>query len=779
MGKILKPVSKISGIYGQPGEERVSQFLAENLSDQYVILNSPRLFYHGATYDIDHIVIGPNGIFVIETKNMQGTILGGMMGNWVQERNRTGRHRKVKIGNPANQANHYSKVVRSYLGSRVAYETGRKINFRIYPIVVFVHDEIDLSRMDYTKPGMIGRVKVLKLNDIVDFISTREGGSHLTEDIEQFAGLLVPEDQRDQTTYFSMDMLQEFTDKKSGRYEILEEIGRGNFGVVFRAFDYKMDEEIAIKKLPRQNQNSPNAVNRFYREAQIASALQHENIVSVYDYYEKSGEHYIVMEMVEGQTLEEYVKSNVISVDESLRIMSDVCRALSYAHEKHVIHRDLKPSNILISSSGEIKVTDFGIAKLTSSTDLTLDGTGAGTPVSMAPEQITGGAVTEKSDIFALGNLLYYLTTGRMPFDGEHLGEIVHRIAHLNPVPPRHLNAQITPDLEAVILKALEKSPEDRFDNVSVLLQTLEELTESGHMTLRINRKRWLKYIPAVLRPTFRSERKLFAFITVTSLIIFIGILGYQVYRDSRQLVQEAVLTKQYGFNNENLRLLFDNPKLYMGLPVNLVGRVDKIIRVNENNTQFSVIINPNGGPENRNIIVSYYKPNFSLQFTSYIKITGSLQNTVRTPENEQTPIVIADKVEAIADPWSILAPSQFTVYPNNTVRQNSKVVHLEKVEFAEQETRLFVRLRNEGNSDDILVLAHPLGEQGTKEFREMSGSYRTALPPTIQLQPYQEARAIVFLEPLNRKKNYAAIVLGSSNDILMGQQPYTFNITW
>lgn len=779
MAQVLKQVSKISGVYGQPGEERVSQILAENLPEQYVILNSPRICYHGATFDIDHIIIGPNGIFVIETKNMQGKIFGGIMGNWVQERKRTGKNRRVKIGNPANQVSQYGKAVKAYLGSRVAYQTGKKYNLKIYSIVVFVHDEVDLTKMEYVRPGYIGRVKIVRADELVDHIVRREGSEYSAEDIARFADVLVPAEQRDQTVYISLDNLKEFENKSGGRYEIFEELGRGNFGVVFRGFDYKLDQEIALKKLPLGSQSDQNAVSRFYREAQIASGLHHDNIVGVYDYYEDAGEYYIVMELIEGQTLEEYARGKKLSVGEALKIIRDISQALVYAHQNEVIHRDLKLSNIMISSNGQIKVTDFGIAKLTNATDLTLEGTTAGTPASMSPEQITGTPVTEKSDLFSLGVMFYYLVTGKMPFAGEHLGEIVRKITYLEPVPPRKINPEISADLEFVILKALEKNPEERFENAAQFLRAVEELLEEGRLLTSPAGKRWLRYVPRFMIPLVKSPRKLFSTITVASLIIFVGILGFQVYVDSRQLSQEALLTKQYGFTNQNVQMLLENPKLYMGLPVNIVGRIDKIIRIDSNHTQFSLKVNSDGQTGAQDLVVSYNQPHSNMQFSSYIKISGSIQNTIKTPENSQTPLIIADKVEAIADPWSMLAPAQYTIYPGKTVSQSGKSVTIDKVEFAEQETRLFITVRNDGPADDVLLLSNPVAYQANRQFTELGGSYRISLDPAIQLQPKQEAKGVVFLQPLDRRKNSATFVLGSNNDILMGQEPYTFEINW
>ncbi len=780
MGNVLKKVSIISGVYGQPGEEKVSGFLAENLSDRYVILNSPRIYYHGATYDIDHIVIGPNGVFVIETKNMQGQIHGGMMGNWVQERRKSGKHRRVKIGNPANQVHQYAKVVKSYIGSRWAYENNNKMNIRVYPVVVFVHEDTDLSEMEFTKPGYIGRVKILELPELVDFINRREGAEYTDEEVRGMAELVVPPDQRDQTVYYSVDKLREFNENAADRYEIFEEIGRGSFGSIHRGFDFKLDREIAVKRVSLLNRSESSTISRFYREAQIASELKHKNIVGVYDYYEKSGELNIIMEYVEGRSLDEYVKSSDISVTEAFGIMREICSGVLHAHQKQVIHRDLKPSNILISNDGDIKVTDFGIAKIKNSTKLTMEGTGAGTPIIMAPEQIAGKPVTEKSDIFALGVLFYYLVTGRLPFDGEYIGEIVKKISHIEPEPPEHYNEELTADMKSIIMKALEKNPDDRFKDVAEMLNAIDEILQTGRLAVKVGRKSWLRYLPGPVRVAFRSERKIFTTITLISLLVFTGILAVQGYKDSRQLSQDVLLTKQYGFNNENLQLLFDNPKLYMGLPVNLVGRIEKLVKIDENSTQFTVSVRVGGQAETRDIIVSYNRPHSALQFSNFIEITGSIQHVTKVNGNEEIPLIVADKVEGTEDPWSMLAPAKYTFYPDKTVTQSNKVVHLEKIEFAERETRLYIRMKNTGTADELLVLTNTVGKQAGREFKELKNSYYgQEFPSIVQLQPNQEARGVIFLEPMDSQQGAAMIIMGSTNDVLMGQDPYVFDIEW
>lgn len=778
VGRVLKPVSKISGVYGQPGEEKVSQLISEQLSDDFVILNSPRIYYHGATFDIDHIVIGPNGVFVIETKNIQGSISGGIMGNWVQEKTRSGRSKRIKLGNPANQVNQYGKVVKSHLGSRLVYETGKKLNIKIYPIVVFVHKDINFSKMDFTKPGYVGHIKVSRIGELIDFIKRHEIVLYTKEDVDLFAQLLVPENQREQTTYFSLDKLQDYTGGNVNRYEIFEELGRGSFGIVFKGFDYKLDKEIAVKKLPLQNQNDSNVVNRFFREAQITSSLSHDNIISVYDYYEKSGEYYIVMEMVEGPTLEQYIRENQISVSEALGIFKDIASALAYAHEKQVIHRDLKPSNILIDSNGMIKVTDFGIAKLVNASNLTMDNTSAGTPIIMSPEQIKGKGVTYKSDIFALGVVLYFLLTGKMPFDGEHVGEIVHKITHLEPIEPSKLNNEISADLEFIILKALAKRPEDRFEDVNKLSLAIDELIATGRFNERTFFTKLSRYIPKSLRPFVGTERKLYTVITVLSLAVFLGLLGFQSYRDSRQLSRGLIQTNQFGFTNENISQLFENPIFFTGLPVNLVGRIEKVIAIDQNSTQFSLVIHVEGETKDRSVIVKISQPHFEIPFTRNIEVTGSVQGQLQKL-GEKIPVVIADKISPMEDPWSVLAPSLYTIYPNKIIKRNKKVIKLEKIEFSEHETRLYVRLLNDGTSYETFVLNKPVAKQGIRQFKGLPNNYEISDEQIFQLQPQQEFADIIFLEPLDRKITSAVITLGSGNNELNGQQPYVFSVNW
>lgn len=786
MATVLKQVSKISGIYGQPGEEKVSATLEEKLPGDFVVLNSPRISYHGATVDIDHVVIGPNGIFTIESKNMQGTITGGLMGNWVQERKRSGKGRRVKIGNPASQVSHYAKILKSYLGGKYAHEYNTKISIKIYPIVVFVHQDTDLLGMDYTKPGFVGRVRILTMEELIPFICSREGANYSLEDIDRLAKLTIPPDQRDQTSYFTAEMLTEARDRFTQRYEIYEEIGRGNFGVVYRGFDFKLDREVAIKKMQYSHKNDPEAIQRFFREAQITSRLLHENIAAVYDYYEEDNDYYLIMEYIDGFTLQDFVEKCQPDFHEVCQVIDGVAAAVQHAHEHHVIHRDLKPANILITPEMKVKVTDFGIARLTESTSLTQSLQSLGTPSTMSPEQIKGEEVDERSDIFGLGVLLYFLSTGEMPFQGEHLGEVVHRVLHHIPQPPYKLNPEIPMTLEEVTLKALEKNKNDRYQQVAEFRSALAEvinftenasITETGVFT-RLRRQQWVRRLPRFMQNMLRSDRLLFKTVVVVTLTVFLALFGYQAYRDSRQATTDYLQTKQYGFTNENIKTLFENPRIYEGIPVNIVGRIEKMIKLTDSTTLFSLTVETAGKTSYRNILVSYNEPHFTLQYATYIRVAGSIQAPDKNT-SDKAPFILADKIEPIDDPWTVFAPTRFTLRPNKTLNYNGQIVQLDKIEFSDTETRMFIRVRNETPNKSLFILSEPRGQQGNQAFKELPNRYGVYSQAALQLLPMQEAREVIFLEKADPAKKTLTFTLGEENELLTQQKPFIFNITW
>ncbi len=272
--------------------------------------------------------------------------------------------------------------------------------------------------------------------------------------------------------------------KTIARYEIIDELGHGAMGSVFRAKDPAMDRIVALKTILTANlvsDQSGEFRQRFYREARAAGALAHPGIVPVFDVGEHEGMPYLVMEFVKGQTLASAMKTGErASLDRVCEIGQQIADALGYAHRNGVIHRDIKPANILMTSReayGEErpKITDFGVAKLTAG-EITTTGQMLGTPAFMPPEQFTGSPIDGRADLFALGVILYWMVTGEQPFAGETMTAVSYKIVHTEPIPPAKLNPAIPAAFDAVILKCLAKSPADRYQTGDELAQALAEL---------------------------------------------------------------------------------------------------------------------------------------------------------------------------------------------------------------------------------------------------------------------------------------------------------------
>jgi serine/threonine protein kinase len=264
---------------------------------------------------------------------------------------------------------------------------------------------------------------------------------------------------------------------KAGRYEVVSELGRGSMGVVYHGFDPVIGRTVAIKTMLTEGLTSQEFQEfkaRFQREAQAAGVLNHPNIVSVFDCGEDGGVLYLVMEYLEGKSLEKLVEEQgMLPIQTIIPMYDQVCSALDHAHEHNIVHRDIKPANIMILDSGLVKVTDFGIAKMMSM-GMTQAGQVLGTPNYMSPEQVKGRQVDGRSDIFSLGIILYDLVTGEMPFAGQNITTVIYKIINENPIPPRELDATIHPGLSYVICKALAKSPDERYQTCRELADDLK-----------------------------------------------------------------------------------------------------------------------------------------------------------------------------------------------------------------------------------------------------------------------------------------------------------------
>jgi eukaryotic-like serine/threonine-protein kinase len=272
----------------------------------------------------------------------------------------------------------------------------------------------------------------------------------------------------------------------NGRYELHRRLGRGGMAEVFLARDQLLDRPVAVKVLFPEFATDPSFVERFRREAQSAANLNHPNVVGVYDWGEAGGTYFIVMEYVEGRTLADIVRAEgPLHPDRAADITSDVAAALGFAHRNGVVHRDVKPANVLITSSGQVKVADFGIARAmtaTSEENLTQAGTVMGTATYFSPEQARGDAVDPRSDIYSLGVVLYESVTGRPPFSGESPVAIAYKHVQEAPTPPRHVNMDIPVAMEAIILKCLAKNPVNRYPSAEDLRADLRRFREGGRI---------------------------------------------------------------------------------------------------------------------------------------------------------------------------------------------------------------------------------------------------------------------------------------------------------
>ncbi len=274
------------------------------------------------------------------------------------------------------------------------------------------------------------------------------------------------------------------TPKTIGRYEIVDELGQGAMGSVFRAHDPSMDRIVALKTIlmgALLGAHGDEFRQRFYREARAAGALAHPGIVPVFDVGEHEGQPYLVMEYVNGRTLDYAMKKGErVSMDRVCEIGQQLAEALGHAHRKGVVHRDIKPANILMTNAEAYgierpRITDFGVAKMTAG-EITTTGQMLGTPAFMPPEQFTGAPIDGRTDLFSLGVILYWMATGEQPFPGETMTTVSYKIVHTEPVPPARLNPLVPALLDKVIMKCLSKSPADRYQSGEELAHALGEV---------------------------------------------------------------------------------------------------------------------------------------------------------------------------------------------------------------------------------------------------------------------------------------------------------------
>jgi serine/threonine protein kinase/Tol biopolymer transport system component len=300
-----------------------------------------------------------------------------------------------------------------------------------------------------------------------------------------------------------------------GHYRIVEKLGEGGMGVVYKAQDLHLDRPVALKVLPPEKVADPDRKRRFVQEAKAASALNHPHIVHIYDIDQSEGTDYIAMEYVAGSTLDARIGHHGMRLNDALKYAVQIADALTKAHAAGIVHRDLKPTNIMVSADGVVKVLDFGLAKLTEpdlgdeavtatvhaeGKPLTERGVIVGTVAYMSPEQAEGKSVDARSDIFSLGSVLYQLVTGQQPFQGPSKLSVLSAILQQEPKPPSAIAPAIPHDLEKLISRCLRKDPAKRFqhmDDVKIALEDLKDDSESGKLAniptaVRTRSRRWL-----------------------------------------------------------------------------------------------------------------------------------------------------------------------------------------------------------------------------------------------------------------------------------------------
>jgi len=264
--------------------------------------------------------------------------------------------------------------------------------------------------------------------------------------------------------------------RRLGKYELHQLLGEGAMGIVWKAYDTVLRRYVALKLLSSSFRKTKDMQERFLREARAAGAIQHANIVTVYDLGESEGQLYIAMELVEGHDLSDMIAlRDPLALERKLDITMEVLAGLHFAHQRGVIHRDVKPSNVRIMPDGRIKIMDFGIARLQKA-DATGSGAIVGTPTYMAPEQITNGAITAATDVFSVGCLLYELLCYRRPFEAESVHGVLYQVLTTEPRPLRTVAPSIPAALERVVAKAMNKVPHERYESAGQMMSTLQQI---------------------------------------------------------------------------------------------------------------------------------------------------------------------------------------------------------------------------------------------------------------------------------------------------------------
>ncbi|MCX6636254.1 MAG: protein kinase [Acidobacteria bacterium] len=332
-------------------------------------------------------------------------------------------------------------------------------------------------------------------------------------------------------------------------YRILEKLGEGGMGVVYKAEDTKLNRTVALKFVPPDAAGDPELRTRFLQEARAAAALSHPNVCTVYEIDEECG--FLAMEFVEGETVQARVRRRPLPIPEALDIAMQAAQGLQAAHERGVVHRDIKGANLMVTPQGTVKIMDFGLARLTGRTRVTKVGTAVGTPAYMSPEQAQGKAVDRRTDLWSLGVVLYEMVAGQVPFRGESEAAVAHSILHEDPEPVSALRAGLPLELDRVIGKTLAKDPGERYQHAEDLLVDLRTLR--GRLQLESKAQR--------LAATAARRRGMLA-AALAGLIVGVAGVGLWNWRQTRSAAPPPVVRFSFDLPQGHLIVPSWNPGL-------------------------------------------------------------------------------------------------------------------------------------------------------------------------------------------------------------------------
>ncbi len=303
-------------------------------------------------------------------------------------------------------------------------------------------------------------------------------------------------------------------------YKILAKLGEGGMGEVYLAEDTELDRKVALKFLPSHLTADPDIETRFKREAKAAAALNHPNIITVYEVGEYQGRAYIAMEYVEGHSLKDLIAKKTLAINQVIDIALQICEGLNTAHQAGITHRDIKPANILVAKEGRVKILDFGLAKLKGVTQLTSKDATLGTLHYMSPEQYQSAEVDQRTDIWSFGVVLYEMITGQLPFQGEYQAAIFYAVMNVTPEPLARYKAEVSEDLQRIVDKALDKDLATRYQHIDDLLTDLKRERKSSTLLVKpISKVKSGKLKPAPV--------KYAALAFVVILMVVIGLLVF------------------------------------------------------------------------------------------------------------------------------------------------------------------------------------------------------------------------------------------------------------